>query len=369
MKTLRLSDMARSRVGLTAIAVVLSGAIAAACAFLMPSTSRATPAASTRLAWHDIDKRIEATGALRPTSLVHVGALVSGIIVSATVQPGDRVRAGQVIAAIDDAPFRLQLGRARALLRAAELRVDEQARQLRRQLVLQREGFVAPAAVEGVGNQALLARQDVRAAQADVESAQINLDHCRIVSPIAGTVLSREISAGQSVAAAFQVPDLFTIVSQLDRLEVVAMFAEVDLAHVAASAPATLSVPAYPGQEFAATVRRVLDTPETRQGLVMFPAILDVSNDRGLLRPGMTAYVRIRLAGRAHVLTVANAALAFARARDRAEHAAATGKRRLYVLRDGEVVPVTVRLGDSDDTHTEILPVDRLDERDDILTN
>jgi HlyD family secretion protein len=355
---------------LVAALVLLLGVLAAVLALPSWLASRAPQAITLQtapVARGDIARRVSATGATRPTSVVHVGALVSGIIASTRVRAGDRVEAGQVIATIEDDAFRLQLARAQAAFRAARLRDDEARRQLRRQEGLLERGFVSEASVEAARSQWQLATEDVAAARTDVETARLQLAHCRIASPIAGIVLSTEIAAGQSVASAFQVPDLFTIVSGLDRLEVVAMFAEADLANVAVGAAATLTVPAWPERIFSARVERVLNTPENRQGVVMFPVVLAIENDAGLLRPGMTAYVEIRVVTRRGVMTVPNQAIAFARGKDRSGGLPADGPRHLYARRGEAVRPIAVRLGESDESNTEITALDALDEHEQIL--
>jgi HlyD family secretion protein len=309
---------------------------------------------------HDIVRSIEATGALRPTSMVHVGALVSGIIASTAAQAGDRVEAGQAIATVDDSAFRLQLARAQAVLSAARLRQADAHRQVERQQQLAAQGFVSDAMAEVARSQDDLATQDVAAARSDADTARLNLEHCVIRSPIAGQVLSKEIAAGQSVASAFQVPDLFTIVSRLDPMEIVAMFAEADLAAVAPGLQVSFTVPAWPERRFHAVVDRVLDTPESRQGVVMFPVILTSANPEGTLRPGMTAFVEVRTVSRHGVLTVPNAAIAWARGHDRATGEATAASRvpspRLYALRGDALVPLDMAFGDADDMRTEITP-------------
>jgi HlyD family secretion protein len=355
---------------LVAALALLAGVVAGGVAFptlLDAGASSGVAMQTTAIARGDIARRLSATGAMRPTAVVHVGALVSGIVASTAVQAGDHVEAGQVVATIEDSAFRLQLARAEAALRAAALRSDEARRGLHRQQALLERGFVSEAALDGARARWQLATEDVAAAQADVATARLNLAHCRIASPIAGTVLSKDIAAGQSVASAFQVPDLFTIVSRLDQLEVVAMFAESDLAGLSAGAAATLTVPAWPERVFAATVLRVLDTPENRQGIVMFPVLLSLANHDGLLRPGMTAYVEIRTVTRRNVMTVPNQALAYARGRDRANGLPPGGPRHLYAKRGADIRPLAVRLGESDDTNTEITALETLAEREQIL--
>jgi len=142
---------------------------------------------------------------------------------------------------------------------------------------------------------------------------------------------------------------------------------EADLAGIAPGAAATLTVPAWPERVFAATVTRVLDTPENRQGIVMFPVLLSIANHDGLLRPGMTAYVEIRTVTRRNVMTVPNQALAYARGRDRANGVPPGGARHLYARRGADIHRLDVRLGESDDTNTEITALDALDAHEQIL--
>jgi HlyD family secretion protein len=342
-------------------------AILGTCALVGSGSAPGRRPITAHPAIRDIERRIEAAGTVRPVSVVHVGALVSGVVVSTTVEPGDHVQVGQRIATIDEEPYRLQLERAHALARAAGRRASEARKSFLRQLDLQRAGFIAPAALDTSEASAREADEDVRVASADVETARLNLAHCRIDSPISGIVLTKEIAAGQSVASSFQVPDLFTIVSSLDRLEVVAMFSESDLGSVVPASTVTLHVPAFPDKRFTARVERVLDTPENRQGIVMFPVLLRLSNDDGLLRPGMTAYAGLEVPRVRQALTVPHKAVAFARARDRAAHLDASAPRHLYVLRAGAVVPVTVKFGESDELGTQVLPIDPLDVHDDIV--
>lgn len=342
-------------------------AVVGICAIVGKAAAPRGRPTTTHPSVRDIERRIEAAGTMRPVSVVHVGALVSGVVVNATVEAGDHVQRGQRIATIDQEPYRLQLERAHALARAAQRRAAQARNALYRQQDLQRAGFVAPAALDASEAAAREADEDVRVAFADVETARINLAHCEIDSPISGIVLTKEIAAGQSVASSFQVPDLFTIVSRLDRLEVVAMFAEADLAAVVPHAEVKLQVPAFPDANFTATVERVLDTPESRQGVVMFPVVLGLANEGGLLRPGMTAYAELRVASVRGALTVSHKAVAFARSRDRAAHLDASGPRHLYVLRNGAVTPIAVKFGASDELGTQVLPVDPLDPHDDVV--
>ena len=353
--------MRRSTPWFAITVVLLAGIVAIAARFVPRAHATTLAVRTTEPIRGDIVRRVSATGTVRPTSVVHVGALVSGVVASTTVQSGDRVVAGQVIASIEDSAYRLQLGRAEAVLRAARLRRDEAGRSRGRQEALLAQAFVSGAAVESARSQEHLADEDIAAAQADVDAAKINLARCRITSPISGTVLSKDIAAGQSVASAFQVPDLFTIVSQLDRLEVVALFAEVDLADIVPGAVAALTVSAYPDETFPASVQRVLNAPETRQGIVSFPVLLTMANLDRRVRPGMTAYVELRSLRRHDVETVPNQAVEFARARDRAASMPTDGSRHLYAMRGGQMVALTVRLGESDDTRTEIIPIDRLE--------
>lgn len=355
------SEPPRRTTGWIGAAVGMLAITAASAWIWSPRTERSaanlqhleTLAASRR----DIVRRVEATGTLRPQSVIHVGSLVSGVIAAAPVAGGDHVDAGQVIARVDDTAYRQQVDRAEAALASARLREALARGAWARQRALAAQGFVSAAAVEDGRLQAAMALQDVLSARSAVASARLDLAHCVIRSPISGLVLTKEIAAGQSVASAFQVPDLYTIVSNLDPLEVVAMYSEADLSFIAPGDHATMSVPAWPARHFDARVERVLDTPESRQGVVMFPVVLICPNPQGLLRPGMTAFVQTRVISRRAVLAVPNAAIAWARGHDRAAGLPSPLPSRVYTLVGDRLAPVDATFGDSDDQYTEIQPM------------
>jgi HlyD family secretion protein len=198
--------------------------------------------------------------------------------------------------------------------------------------------------------------------QAELNAAQVNLGYTRIISPVNGTVVSRSIEVGQTVAASFQTPILFVIATDLTRMQVDTSVSESDIGGVAVGARAVFTVQAFPNRQFQGTVRQVRQAPVTVQNVVTYDVVVSVDNRDGLLMPGMTATVRIIKAERDDVLIVPEAAVRFRPEGSKAArstpavaqvarppaHAGEAAARRVWVLRGGEptAVPVTVGLGD-----------------------
>ena len=184
----------------------------------------------------------------------------------------------------------------------------------------------------------------------------------RSSSPIDGVVISRNVDVGQTVAASLQAPVLFVIAQDLRSMQVDTSVAEADVGHLRPGMSATFAVDAYPGEVFSGTVRQVRDAPQIVQNVVTYDAVIDVANGSLKLKPGMTANVTFVYADHDDVLRVPNAALRFRPPAD--WHAAGTaarvradqrgGERTVWVLRDGKPVAVTVAVGMTDGTATEI---------------
>lgn len=273
---------------------------------------------------------VEATGTLQPATQVELGSRVSGQLSRVLVDFNDTVKAGQLLAEIDPTPFRARQNEARAavasakaeLLRAeADVALKTQtaarAKDLHeRQLNSTAELQAAEGALAVAKAQIAVAQAGIERAQASLASASADVEATRITSPIDGIVLARAVEAGQTVAASLQAPRLFVIAEALDALEVVAKVDESDLAIVKAGASASVSVDAFPGQTFEASVRQIRIDPTTESGVVTFPVVLSVHNNDGLLLPGMTATVRIDGPPVENALIIPSAALRFAPATD-----------------------------------------------------
>jgi HlyD family secretion protein len=347
--------------------------VAAAGIYAWVRASRPTPTSyETRSAeGGDLVVEVTATGTLEPVDRVEVGPEISGRVQAVHADFNDRVEEGQVLVELDDEVVRANANQARAQLRAARAALrtavtterEAQSRLTRARnlpgmsgLAAQEVEALAAAADRAVAGVAS-ARAQVAVAQANVAAAEENVRHATIRSPIAGVVLSRSVEPGQTLAATFQTPVLFVLAGSLDRMELHVDVDEADIGRVNEGQRATFTVDAFPDRTFEATVESVHNTPQTVQNVVTYEAVLDAANPEGVLRPGMTATSRIVTEQRDDVLLVPNAALRF-RPPDYEDveesDRSAVRPRRVFVLRDGEPVPVPVEVGPTDGRMTEV---------------
>ncbi len=319
--------------------------------------------------------RVTASGTLSALVTVQVGAQVSGTIQKLYVDFNSPVRKGQVLAQIDPRLFKAALDQARANVLAAQgtlanakaqakndrLQLERDQQLLARNLIAQGDLDTARAAADGAAGQVEAAEGALAQARANLSQAEVNLKYTTIVSPIDGVVISRSVDVGQTVAAAFQTPTLFSIAQDLGRMQVDTSVAEADVGHLTEGMDATFTVDAYPSESFRGRVRQVRYNPQTVQNVVTYDAVLDVSNDSLKLRPGMTANVTFVYADRPDVLRVPNAAL---RARPppglgdaaRPRPLPQADRRTVWVVRgDAGPKPVSIRTGVSDGNLSEVV--------------
>jgi HlyD family secretion protein len=300
---------------------------------------------------------VSATGNLAPTNEVEVGSEQSGIVTDVYVDNNDRVTKGQPLARLDTSRLRDAIVQAQAALAAAQAQVAQaQASEAQARANLAREeevfrisGGKVPSRTEldtaraenkrqiaAVG----AARAQVTEARASLASAQTNLSKATIYSPVTGVVLSRQIDPGQTVAASFQAPVLFTIAEDLSRMKLEVKVDEADVGEVAAGQRATFTVDAFPGRQFPATITRVdvganasnsssssSSAASTTGNVVAYTAVLSVANPDLMLRPGMTATADIVTMQKSNALLVPNAALRYSPERE----ASAAGNQRTGV--------------------------------------
>ena len=207
-----------------------------------------------------------------------------------------------------------------------------------------------------------VAKSGLEVARAAAHQAEVNLGYTTIVSPIDGTVISRNIDVGQTVASAFQAPTLFLIAEDLRHMHVDTSVSESDVGRLKTDMPATFSVDAYPGESFSGTVRQIRNAPTTVQNVVTYDAVIDVDNSALKLKPGMTANVSFVVAERPHVVRVPNAALRFQPDPKLLEQigieshpvAATATAKDAWVLRANRPILERIDVGISDETETEI---------------
>jgi HlyD family secretion protein len=268
---------------------------------------------------------VTATGTINPVVSVQVGSQVSGKVSQLFADFNSRVKKGQVLAQIDQKPFKARLSQARAAVKSAKgnlarakVLTAQRKREFDRLAALRPQAFVSQADVdlaetnyrEAAANVEVLQAQ-LDQAQAALASAELDLGYTTIYSPVDGIVVSRNVDVGQTLAAAFQTPVLFILAQDLTQMQVNANVSESDIGGVKEGTEAHFRVDAYPKQFFEGLVTQVRNAPISIQNVVTYDVVITVSNPELKLKPGMTANVTIVTSRKEHSLRVPNGALRF----------------------------------------------------------
>jgi HlyD family secretion protein len=308
-----------------------------------------------------ISRTATATGTVNPVLTIIVGAYDSGVIRHIYCDYNTHVRAGQVCAKIDPRPYQATLDQYSGQLRRDQAILEKDRTDLARYQQLATQNSIARQQAE---DQAYVVNQDegtVKLDQGYVESAKINLEYTNIVSPVDGTVVSRNVTGGQTIASSFQTPTLFLIATDLKQMEVDTNTSEGDMGGVKEGDKATFTVDAFPKRIFQGIVTQVRQSPNTVQNVVTYDVVVGVDNSDLALVPGMTASVQIVIDARTDVVRVPNQALRYAPGGLSAvatTGTAASRKERVWVLRDGAPVAVPIVPGLDDGNFTEIVQGD-----------
>jgi HlyD family secretion protein len=259
----------------------------------------------------DIENTVSSTGTLSAVNSVDVGAQVSGIIDSLYVDFNSRVKAGQVLAVLDTTITASQVFDARAGLLRAKAQLEQAEAEYNRNKPLYEDGYLSATEFISIKTAYDAAVASYRSAEASLQRAQRNLDYTTITSPIDGTVIQRNVDAGQTIQASFQAPTLFIIATDLKSMQIEANVDESDIGLIKEGMHVNFTVQAYPDDTFTGTVRQVRLQPTTIQNVVNYTVVVDASNESGKLLPGMTATVDFIIEERRDVLLVPNSALQF----------------------------------------------------------
>jgi HlyD family secretion protein len=325
----------------------------------------------------ELHAKVTANGALSALVTVNVGSQVSGRVLSLAADFGSPVKAGQVVATLDPSMLQAAAAQAMANHRAAIAAVERSKaqvvnaeKQLARGTALAKEGLFTSSDLDTAQSNLAVARAELELSRANVNQAaaaraqaELNLKYTTIVSPINGVVISRNVDAGQTVAATLQAPTLFTIAQDLTRMQVDTNVAEADVGKLVTGMDATFTVDAYPKRPFHGRLRQIRDNAQTIQNVVTYDAVVDVDNSERLLKPGMTANVTFTYANRADAVRIPNTALRFrpdatalpAITEGRSLPAVPVDGRLVWLLDAQKVRPVVVRTGITDGTATELL--------------
>ena len=326
----------------------------------------------------DITQNVSANGTLSPVTLVNVGTQVSGTVRKLHVDFNDVVKAGQVLAELDDTVLVAAAGQSEANIASATASLDLARASEARLRALFADEYVSRQELDQAVQARRAAEAALRLARAQNDRDRANLGYSVIRSPVSGVVVDRQIDVGQTVAASFQTPVLFKIAQDLKEMQIYTSFAEADIGGIKVGQPVRFTVDAFPNRHFKGSVKQLRLNPTTTQNVVTYNVVVEVDNADQRLLPGMTAYVSIAVAERKEVLSVPNAALRFrppasAAGKETTKDAAREGDGRagpprqpgvgrkrdgnsgvVHVLVDGKPKAVQVGIGITDNRVTEI---------------
>lgn len=307
----------------------------------------------------NIMNSITATGTIEPVTSVTVGTQVSGIVSKLFVDYNSVVKKGQVIAELDKTNLMSQLNTAKTQLATAQSQLNYQTANYKRYKTLFEKGLVAADDFDNAKLSYTQAKEQVASAKEEVQRAQTNLGYATITSPIDGVVLSKSVEEGQTVAASFSTPELFTIAQDLTNMQVVADVDEADIGDVKEGERVTFTVDAYPDDTFEGEVKQVRQEATTTNNVVTYEVVISAPNADLKLKPGLTANVTIYTAERKGVLSVPSKALRFTPQKETVGKMkivdAANAKNKVWTIEGNSIVAHKVNIGMTDGTHTQIV--------------
>lgn len=307
----------------------------------------------------NIMNSITATGTIEPVTSVTVGTQVSGIVSKLFVDYNSVVKKGQVIAELDKTNLVSQLNTAKTQLATAQSQLNYQTANYKRYKTLFEKGLVAADDFDNAKLSYTQAKEQVASAKEEVQRAQTNLGYATITSPIDGVVLSKSVEEGQTVAASFSTPELFTIAQDLTNMQVVADVDEADIGDVKEGERVSFTVDAYPDDTFEGEVKQVRQEATTTNNVVTYEVVISAPNADLKLKPGLTANVTIYTAERKGVLSVPSKALRFTPQKETVGKMkivdVANAKNKVWTIEGNSIVAHKVNIGMTDGTNTQIV--------------
>ncbi len=354
-------DKKLKKVVVGVVAVVLAGV------YLFSDEKKTDEYITKKIEKGDITEKITATGTINPISTVNIGTQVSGSISEILVDYNTKVVKGQLLAQIDPALFEATVAQKQAALSIAKAQVDVvkndivyYKKHLDRIKKLNSSKYSADAELESAQRdydnatvQLELREAEVKQAEAALQAAEIDLKYTKIVSPVDGIVVSKEVEVGQTVAASFQTPTLFNVAEDLTKMQIETSVVEADIAKVKEGQTVEFSVDSYPDEVFYGIVTQVRNEAITTSNVVTYEVIIEIDNKDLKLKPGMTANVEIITAEKLGVYLVPNKALRFY-IEDEYGLTKRYKDKGLWVLQDGVPMRISINVGVSDDDRTEV---------------
>lgn len=306
----------------------------------------------------NISQSVTATGTIEPVTSVTVGTQVSGIVSHLFVDYNSEVKKGQVIAELDKTNLISSLKTAQANKQSVQSNLNYQKANYERYKTLYDKGLISASEYETAQLSYQQAREQLAQAQEEVQRAQTNLGYATITSPIDGIVLSKAVEEGQTVAASFSTPELFTIAQDLTNMQVVADVDEADIGEVREGNRVTFTVDAYPNDVFDGKVTQVRQEATTTNNVVTYEVVISAPNAELKLKPGLTANVTIFTSELNDVLSVPTKALRYTPGKETVggrNIADVNAKHKVWTVEGNTIKAIAIETGESDGTNTQII--------------
>jgi HlyD family secretion protein len=259
----------------------------------------------------NLENTISSTGTINPVSKVEVGTQVSGILDRVYVDFNDAVRKGQLLALLDTIPLKISVMDAEANVEKITAQLDQARQEYDRNFSMFEKALISDADFLPYQYNLKMQQAALKSAEVNLRRAKRNLKYAFITSPISGTVIQRNVEAGQTVAASLQAPTLFIIAENLSKMEIHAQVDESDIGQIRDGQKVRFDVTSYPDQKFTGIVRQIRLQPEVVSNVVNYTVVIDADNEQNLLLPGMTANVDFITDERENILLIPNTALRF----------------------------------------------------------
>ena len=316
----------------------------------------------------DIVQTVTATGEIQPVNTVSVGSQVSGTIEDIFVDYNSRVKKGDLLLTIEPSVLKSTVDEALASLDSAKSELKYAQSEYERNQALFADGFISRAEMEKSQTTYEQAQQAVNKAQYSYERAVTNLGYATITSPVDGTVISRKVDKGQTVAASFQTPDLFEIAEDLSKMQIETAVSEADIGMIKEGLPVTFTVDAYPNQTFKGNVQQIRLSPTNVSNVVVYTVVIDVDNSDLKLMPGMTAFVTVVVAEAKDTWKTKNSGLLIRTYKNLLSNVSddITPKTHLAIKRGKDIIFVPYKRGIATPTDTQIIS-DEIKENDKLV--
>lgn len=309
---------------------------------------------TTKASRQDLTRLVTCTGSLEPITEVEVGTQVSGRVEKIYVDYNSEVTKGELLAELDQTVLSASLSSAQSSMESARIQMDYEQKNHERYKALYDKQLVSSADYESAQYSYETAKNNYNVRRNDYQTASTNLGYAKIYSPIDGIVLSRAVEEGQTVAASFSTPTLFTIANDLTKMRVIANVDEADIGNIVQGQRASFTVDAYPGVIFDGEVTEVRQAAIITNNVVTYEVVINAPNPDLKLKPGLTATVSIYTLEKEGVLTVPMGALAYTPGSQPAQPAA-PGKNVIWVLNGNKPSSKEIEIGNQSGSLAEVL--------------